>query len=145
VLGSAYWKRSRLDDAVREFRRTIALDSQHFMAHYKLGMVLLEQNDPAEALKEFRAALDRQPGLANGYLGLGKALYQKGEYAAAAPILERYVGLAPDDPTPHYLLYEIFRLLNDPPAAADQLALFKRKQAEAKAKEPAAIIKSPDN
>lgn len=144
VLGSAYWKRSHLDEAAAEFRRAIGLDSQHFMAHYKLGMVLLEQNKPADALKEFRAALNGQPGLVNGYLGLGKSLYQQGEYEAAVPILQRYAGLAPEDPTPHYLLQQIFRRLNNPAAAEEQLALFKRKEAETKAKEPAAI-KFPEN
>jgi len=144
VLGSAYWKRSHLGEAATEFRRAIALDSQHFMAHYKLGMVLLEQNDPAEALKEFRAALNGQPGLVNGYLGVGKSLYQQGEYEAAVPILQRYAALAPEDPTPHYLLQQIFHRLNNSAAAEEQLTLFKRKEAEAKAKEPTAI-KFPQN
>ena len=139
VLGDAYWKRSHPNEAVVEFRRAIELDPQHYMAHHKLAMVLLEQNNPAEALKEFRAALNEQPGLVNSYLGLGKSLYQQGEYAAAVPILQRYVGLAPEDPTPHYLLSQIFRRLNNPVGAEEQLALFKQKQAEAKAKEPAAI------
>ena len=144
VLGNAYWKRSHPDDAAAEFRRAIELDPLHFMAHYQLGMVLLEQNSPADALKEFRAALNGQPGLVNGYLGLGKSLYQQQEYAAAVPVLERYVGLAPEDPTPHYLLSQIFRRLNQSAAAEEQIALFKRKEAVAKAKAPAAI-KVPEN
>jgi len=144
VLGNAYWKRSHPDDAVAEFRRAIELDPRNFMAHYQLGLVLLEQNNPADALKEFRAALNEQPGLVNAYLGLGKALYQQKEYAAAVPILQRYTGLAPEDPTPHYLLHQIFRRLNDPAAAEEQLALFKQKEATAKAKKPAAI-KFPEN
>jgi tetratricopeptide (TPR) repeat protein len=144
VLGNAYWKQSHPDAAAAEFRRTIELDPRHFMAHYQLGMVLLEQNNPAEALKEFRAALNEQPGLVNGYLGLGKALYQQKEYAAAAPVLQRYIGLATEDPTPHYLLYQIFHRLNNPAAAEEQLALFKEKEAGAKAKKPAGM-KIPEN
>jgi tetratricopeptide (TPR) repeat protein len=144
VLGNAYWKRSHADAAAAEFHRAIELDPRHFMAHAQLGMVLLEQNDPAEALKQFRAALNEQPGLVNGYLGLGKALYQQKEYAAAAPVLQRYVGLAPEDPTPHYLLYQIFQRLNNPAAAKEQLTLFKEKEAVAKAKKPA-VMKIPEN
>jgi len=143
VLGNAYWKRSHADAAAAEFRRAIELDPHHFMAHSQLGMVLLEQNNPADALKEFRAALNEQPGLVNGYLGLGKALYQQKEYAAAVPILQRYVGLAPQDPTPHYLLAQIFRRLNKPAEAEEQLDLFKQKEAAAKAKAPAAT-RSPE-
>jgi len=144
VLGNAYWKRSNPDGAVAEFRRAIELDPRHFMAHSQLGMVLLEQNKPADALKEFRAALNEQPGLVNGFLGLGKSLFQQGEYAAAVPVLQRYIALAPNDPTPHYLLQQVFRRLNDPAAAEEQLALFKEKEAVAKAKTPAAI-KVPEN
>jgi tetratricopeptide (TPR) repeat protein len=144
VLGSAYWKQSYLDKAAAEFRRTIELDAQHFMAHYRLGMVLLEQNNPAGAQQEFRAALAKQPGLAYAYLGLGKSLYQQGEYASAVPMLQRFVGLVPDEPPAHYLLYQAFRRLNNPVAAEKQLALFKEKQEKAKAKDPAAIT-FPEN
>jgi len=139
VLGNAYWRQSHLNSAVVEFRRAIELDPHHFMAHYQLGMVWLEQSNPADALKEFRAALNEQPGLVNGYLGLGKALYQQNEYAAAVPVIQRYVELAPQDPTPHYLLYQVFHRLNNPPAAEIQLDLFKKKEAIAKAKKPAAM------
>ena len=134
VLGNAYWRQSRPDAAVSEFRRAIELDPRHFMAHSQLGMVLLEQNSPADALKEFRAALNEQPGLVNAYLGIGKALYQQKEYAAAVPVLQRYVGLAPADPTPHYILYQIFHRLNNPAAAEEQIALFREKEAAAKGK-----------
>ncbi len=144
VLGSAYWKQSSLDKAAVEFRRTVELDPRHVMAHYKLGMVLLEQNNPANALKEFRAALAEQPGLVDGYLGLGKCLYHQGEYETAVPMLERYVGLAPEDPTPHYLLYQIFRRLNNPGEAEKQLTLFKEKEDKIKARK-APAIKHPGN
>lgn len=139
VLGSAYWKRSQVNEAAVEFRRTIELDPRHYMAHHKLGMVLLELNDPAKALTEFRAALNEQPGLANAYLGLGKALYQQGEYTLAVPIIERYITLAPEDPTPHYLLSQVFQRLSQPIQAEEQVAIFKRKEALRKAREPAGV------
>ena len=136
VLGTACWKHSQLDKAAAEFRRTIELAPQHFMAHYNLGMVLLEQNAPAEAMKEFQAAIAAQPGIVNGYLGLGKALYQQSQYEAAVPQLRHYIELAPEDPTPHYLLYQVFRRLNREDNAQEQLKLFKQKDEKAKAEEP---------
>jgi Flp pilus assembly protein TadD len=135
ALGTAYWKHSQTDKAEAEFRRTIELAPQHFMAHYKLGMVLLEQNSP-EATKEFQAALAIEPGIVNAYLGLGKSLFQRGEYEAAMPQLRRYIELAPKDPTPHYLLFQIFRHLNDEQSAQEQLRLFKQKDEKAKAEAP---------
>ena len=59
-------------------------------------------------------------------------------------MLQRYVGLAPEDPTPHYLLYQIFQRLNNPAAAEEQLTLFKEKEAAARAKKPA-VMKIPEN
>jgi tetratricopeptide (TPR) repeat protein len=126
ALGDAYWKLSRLDNAAAEFRQAIKLAPQHFMAHYKLGMVLLDQNNPTDALKEFRTALSEQPGLARAYLGRGKALYEEGLYDAAIPQLERCVELSPDNPTPHYLLFQIYRRLSDSMDADKQLKLFKQ-------------------
>jgi tetratricopeptide (TPR) repeat protein len=134
VLGTAYWKRSRLDKAASEFRRAIELSPRHFMAHYKLGMVLLEQNDPTTAMREFAAAVADQPGLVDGYMGLGKALYRQGKFDAALPQLQRCIELSPDDPEPHYLLYQVFRQLNRPQDAQKELALFKHKEETAKGK-----------
>ena len=136
VLGTACWKNSQLNQAAAELRRTIELAPQHFMAHYELGMVRLEQNDPAEAMKEFQAAIAIQPGIVNGYLGLGKAFYQQGQYEAAVPELRHYIDLAPEDPAPHYLLYQIFRRLNREEDAQEQLKLFKQKDEKVKAAEP---------
>jgi hypothetical protein len=48
------------------------------------------------------------------------------------------------DPTPHYLLYQVFHRLNNPPGAEKQLALFKSKEAVAKARKPA-VMKIPEN
>jgi tetratricopeptide (TPR) repeat protein len=128
VLGSAYWKHSELEKAAAELRRAIELDPKHFTAHYKLGMVLLEQNDPLQAISEFRDALAEQPGLNDGYLGLGKALFKLGQDEAAIPQLQRYVQLAPLDPTPHYLLSQIYRRLNRSEEARHELAAFEGKQ-----------------
>ncbi len=139
VLGSAYWKRSQLDKAAVEFGRAIELDPRHFLGHYKLGMVLLEQNDPLQAVAEFRTALAEQPGLNDGYLGLGKALFKLGENEAAVPQLLRYVQLSPLDPTPHYLLYQIFRRLNRSEEARHELAAFEEKEKKAKARKSGKI------
>jgi tetratricopeptide (TPR) repeat protein len=128
VLGSAYWKHSELDKAAAELRRAIELDPRHFTAHYKLGMVLLEQDDPLQAVAEFRTALAEQPGLNGGYLGLGKALFQLGEDEAAIPQLLRYIQLAPLDPSPHYLLHQIFRRLNRAEEAQHELLAFEEKK-----------------
>jgi hypothetical protein len=36
-------------------------------------------------MREFAAAVADQPGLVDGYMGLGKALYRQGKFDAALP------------------------------------------------------------
>src|SRR5436309_14328043 len=139
VLGNAYWKHSELEKAAAELGRAIELEPKHFTARYKLGMVLLEQNDPVKAVAEFRAALAEQPALNDAYLGLGKALFKLGENETAIPQLLRYVQLSPLDPTPHYLLYQIFRRLNRSEEARHELAAFEEKEKKAKARKSGKI------
>jgi len=135
VLGNAYWKHSQLDEAIAEFRKTIALSSTHFMAHYNLGLVLLEKNDAADAIPEFRAALTIQPGLFGAYLALGKAFFREGDYDAAISQIHRFLDFVPHDPTPHYLLSQIYSRQHKSEDAKRELAIFEEEDKKAKTAE----------
>ncbi len=118
-----------------EFRRTIELNPHHFMAHYTLGLLFLEKDDSANAIKELRAALVEQPGLVGAYLALGKALFRHGDDDAAIPLLERHIQLVPDNAVPHYLLYQIYRRRHKPEDAAREMAIFQEKDQKAREKD----------
>jgi len=74
MFGRAYRDVEMQDDAIRELRRAVALDSRTRHAHYFLGLSLLWKNewtDTPEILQEFEIELRNYPKdfLANYFLG----------------------------------------------------------------------------
>ena len=66
-----------------------------------------EAGDLERAETEYRSAMDAAPSFAPPYRALGLLAYKRGDKAAAAPLLQRYLELAPDAPDrghiEHYL------------------------------------------
>ena len=78
VFAGAYRESNYPDDAIREFRRAIAMDPKAQRAQFFLGLTLLEQNHWAqsdESMAAFRAAVAEDPRdyFANFYLGAGES------------------------------------------------------------------------
>jgi len=78
VFAGAYRESKYPDDAIREFRRAIAMDPKASHAQFFLGLTLLEQNHWAqsdESMAAFRAAVKNDPKdyFANFYLGAGES------------------------------------------------------------------------
>jgi tetratricopeptide (TPR) repeat protein len=74
MFGRAYRDAEMQDDAIRELRKAIALDTKTPHAHYFLGLALLWKNewtDTPEILQEFQAELKNYPKdfLANYFVG----------------------------------------------------------------------------
>lgn len=64
----------------------------------------LEASSPERAREAYRRALERDPGLADAHVNLGRQLHIEGELGRAEPHYREAVRLAPDDPTPHFNL-----------------------------------------
>ena len=63
---------------------------------WRLGERLFDANRTDEALERFERLIEIAPMLPEGYLGRGKILNQRGEYARAVEDLERAGGLGPE-------------------------------------------------
>lgn len=74
------------------------------LAHLKGGGDALSQGRAAEAVAEFRKATEAAPELPAGFVGLGQALMQSGDYQGAVTPLKRALELNPDLPGAHQLL-----------------------------------------
>jgi tetratricopeptide (TPR) repeat protein len=81
--------------AIPELQALTTLDPENFEAQANLGVLLFFQNRPADAIPHLRAALERQPSLANiqSVLGLAEVSTQKSEQGrkdleAAFPLTE---------------------------------------------------------
>src|SRR5271155_264085 len=78
--------------------------SPEAVTHLKAGGDALNQSRPAEAIAEFREATKAAPDLPAGFVGLGQALMQSGDYPGAVAPLKRALELNPDLPGAHQLL-----------------------------------------
>jgi tetratricopeptide (TPR) repeat protein len=107
LFGRAYRDAEMQDDAIRELRRAVALDTTTPHAHYFLGLALLWKNewtDTPEILREFHAELHNYPKdfLANYFLGY---LYSNDRrYEQALPLLESAIAIDPTWPEPWLFL-----------------------------------------
>src|SRR5262245_33537331 len=55
-LGVCLLRQSDFDGALKRFREAVALQSDHYNAHYYLGLVLEHRGEDARALVEYRVA-----------------------------------------------------------------------------------------
>jgi len=78
--------------------------SSDVLAHLKAGSEALNQGRAREAAAEFRKATESAPDLPSGFVGLGQALMQSGDYQGAATPLKRALELKADLPGAEQLL-----------------------------------------
>lgn len=103
-MGGWYIEQGRLDDAVHEFQRVLALNPGDTEAHNGLGSALFRQGRSAEAMDQYREAIRLDPGFADAYYNLGEALSQANKMAEAIPAYEKAIQLNPDASDAHYNL-----------------------------------------
>jgi tetratricopeptide (TPR) repeat protein len=78
--------------------------SPEAVAHLKAGGEALNQSNGAVAAAEFRKATEAAPDLPAGFVGLGQALMQTGDYQGAIAPLKRALELNPELPGAQQLL-----------------------------------------
>jgi tetratricopeptide (TPR) repeat protein len=88
-------------------------------AREELGQIYLAQNQPADAVTEFQAAVERAPTSANR-LALATAYLKNNQPDLAAPILERELAQHPGDYDLHMVVGRIYRDRRNYSAAATQ-------------------------
>jgi tetratricopeptide (TPR) repeat protein len=88
-------------------------------AREELGRLYLAENRPAEAVKEFEAAVAADPTSANR-LALATAYLKNNQADLAAPILEQELKAHPDDYDLHMAVGRIYRDRRNFPVAGDQ-------------------------
>lgn len=64
-LAIAYEKNGLVDDAIREYQKSIELDPTNWETHSAVGTLLAEQNRIAEAIKHFEKATELKPDFIN--------------------------------------------------------------------------------
>ncbi|MSV31415.1 MAG: tetratricopeptide repeat protein [Bryobacterales bacterium] len=85
------------------------------------GIGLLLQGDLKAAEYAFRRVTEAEPGYADGWLNVGRALIQEGETDAARPFVEKALSLQPDLARGHFFLAMIQKASGDYTGALQSL------------------------
>jgi len=83
VLADAYLAKGDFDSAAAEMKQVIALDPRNEAMYYRLGLVYLQQKQPAKAEDIFTQLLKINPNSADGHAGLAGALSDERRYEEA--------------------------------------------------------------
>ncbi len=114
---------SEFDQAIKQYRRVLQINSQQNIAKNNLAVILLDQYQDAEHLNEAIKLVDvfKQSSQAYFLDTYGWAYLKKGEIDIALSIFKQVILLEPDVPVFRYHLAEAYFRLNDFMAASSEL------------------------
>ena len=101
-LGSELARKSRLEEAVVHYQRTLELNPQHRRTQFNLATALWGLKRPDEALPHFRKAVELEPDHAEARNNLAVLLHSRGQVDEAAIHLTEAIRLKPDYVDAHY-------------------------------------------
>ena len=102
-MARALAKLGRADEAKSWLNRALQSNPQNYRAWYQMGL-LDAGSDPAAARSAYEKTIAIQPNFSAGQRELGMLLFQQKNYAAAAPHLEKTIGLGLEDAPLHNFL-----------------------------------------
>jgi len=133
-LGNAYWNLGDWDAASSQFQLELANDRHNCMAKWKLGNILLEQNgSPDQALAYTDEALSTCPTLPQARVDRARALLKLNRNQDALADLQTAVKDSPDEPTIHFLLAQVYRVLGRAQDAKLEMQTFAKLEENARA------------
>ena len=118
------------DGALVQFELELAGNPSHASAAVRAGEIHHAQGRTDKALEYFERAVRLRPGFAEARLALGRALLDMESVQDATLHLEKAAELNPSDPTARYQLARAYREAGDTAAQREQLAEYRRLQAE---------------
>jgi len=144
ALANIYWKEGDLQKAEKEFLEELKIAPENYLTTWKLGNIYLLNKQYDLALQYLERAIRQKPDLGQAHRDLGKALLQTdGDLARATAHLKRVTELAPEEPTTHYLLAQVYRKLGKRAEQAAELAIFEKLRRAQQEREQSARVTSP--
>ncbi len=123
-LAEALQQAGRVDDAITEFGKAIALDEGNADAHVNLATLLIAQNRFDEAIDACRTALRHRPDMAQAHCNLAALLIDRGELAAARKHCTKGLAIRPHEEAFLFNLARICAEESDRAAAIGHLEEF---------------------
>lgn len=104
LRAARYLQDKRNDEALREFKKALAFDSQNSTALTYIGKINLAKGNNYEAIKAFKALVQSDPSSADAHVNLAKAYIQDKNYVNSEKELKTAARLDPTNPLPDYTL-----------------------------------------
>ena len=144
ALANIYWKEGDLQQAEKEFLEELKIAPENYLVTWKLGNTYLLNKQYDLAFQYLEKALKQRPDLGQAHRDLGKALLQTdGDLARATAHLKKVTELAPEEPTTHYLLAQVYRKQGKRAEQAAELAIFEKLRRVQQEKEQSGRATSP--
>ena len=107
-LGLALVARSRMDDAIGEFRKEESISPENERSYQVVAAFLAGSGRRGEAIEEWRKLLKVDPGNRTATSSLAGLLYREERYPEAVAVLESAVKAAPDSTELQYQLGDAY-------------------------------------
>jgi len=128
LLGELFLYKSRVPEAIDEFKKELAINPADAATYYKLADAYsrIQKFDDAERLLQRSIWLDATS--TGPYILMGKVLEKKGEFELAVRALQRAASMDPNNPTTHHLLGQAYRDMGKKEEAETELKLAEQLQ-----------------
>ncbi len=121
LLGELHLYKSRIPEAIDDFKQELALNPSYAPAYYKLADAYLRIQNYDEAERLLQRSIWVDATSTGPYILLGKVLEKKGETALAVRALEHAAKMDPNNPMTHQLLGQAYRELGQTELARREL------------------------
>jgi tetratricopeptide (TPR) repeat protein len=125
AIGELLWKMDQTAAAMAEFQQELHLNPGHAEASAAAGTILVSEHQADQAMPYFKKALQLKPGLLLAHQELGKAYYQRREFASAEQELKKAAASDPEGSV-RYLLGNVYKELGREQEAAAAFAESRR-------------------
>jgi len=134
-LGDQDWIVGQLDKAAEAYREELRIDPNAVSTMYKLGSLLVQDQNAAEGVEFLRSALNQDSALSDAHYYLGIGLMGTAQDEDAIHEFELAIAADPANDramTSWYKLAQVYRKLHKTPEAQTALQNFQRMRAEVK-------------
>lgn len=121
VTGVEHLEKGRIEQAISELKRAVALDPRSVEAHDNLGLAYLKKGNYRAAIEQFQAEARLEKNSALAYSRLGDAYFFQRDLRRAAQALEKAKAIEPDTPQVHFNLGVVYTQLLQIGKAVEEL------------------------
>ena len=128
AIGNLFWRNGRLDEALAELLEELKVSPKDPQAHYEIGDILFLREKSDEAEKHFEQAIRYAPAMVEAHLAIERIANANGDSEKALAHLKKAAAIAPEDPTPYYRMWVLYRRLGNTEEAQLARAAFEKRK-----------------